>query len=69
MPVARIEAPEAELTRLVEPGVRGMIVAKLKELGYTYVTLDLAGFRSGSLNDVLGSIAEDRRAGEQNVRE
>lgn len=69
MPVARIEVPEAELARLVEPGVRAMIVAKLKELGYAYVTLDLAGFRSGSLNDVLGSVAEDWRAGEQNVGE
>jgi pyridinium-3,5-biscarboxylic acid mononucleotide sulfurtransferase len=69
MPVARIEVPEAELARLVEPGVRAMVVAKLRELGYTYVTLDLAGFRSGSLNEVLGSVAEDRRAGERDVRE
>jgi len=32
---------------------RERVVARLKELGYRYVTLDLAGFRSGSLNDVL----------------
>jgi uncharacterized protein len=32
---------------------RERIVARLKELGYQYVTLDLAGFRSGSLNEVL----------------
>ncbi len=68
MPVARIEVPEAELGRLVEPSVRAAIVAGLKELGYTYVTLDLAGFRSGSLNEVLGSLADERRAGEQHVR-
>jgi len=68
MPVARIEVPEAELGRLVEPGVRAAIVAGFKELGYTYVTLDLAGFRSGSLNEVLGSLADERRAGEQHVR-
>lgn len=53
LPVARIEVPEADLARLVEPSVRAQIVAKLKELGYTYITLDLAGFRSGSLNEVL----------------
>lgn len=55
LPVARIEVPEADLVRLVEPAARAQIVAKLKELGYTYVTLDLAGFRSGSLNEVLSS--------------
>jgi uncharacterized protein len=30
---------------------RGALTAKLKELGYKYVTLDLAGFRSGSMNE------------------
>jgi uncharacterized protein len=29
------------------------VVSKLKSLGYTYITLDLAGFRSGSLNEIL----------------
>jgi len=52
-PVARIEVPEDEMARLVAPAARAQIVARLKELGYTYVTLDLAGFRSGSLNEVL----------------
>lgn len=53
MPVARIEVPEDAIARLVAPAVRAQVVAHLKELGYTYVTLDLAGFRSGSLNEVL----------------
>ena len=53
MPVARIEVPEDAIARLVVPPVRAQVVAHLKELGYTYVTLDLAGFRSGSLNEVL----------------
>ncbi|MSQ12703.1 MAG: ATP-dependent sacrificial sulfur transferase LarE [Dehalococcoidia bacterium] len=52
--VARIEVPLAELPRLTEEGTRQRVVAQLKKLGYGYVTLDLAGFRSGSLNDVLG---------------
>ncbi|MBN1937326.1 MAG: ATP-dependent sacrificial sulfur transferase LarE [Anaerolineae bacterium] len=53
LPVARIEVPESEIGRLVEPMARAQIVAKLKELGYTYIALDLTGFRSGSLNEVL----------------
>jgi len=49
--VARIEVEPADIATLVAE--RDRVVARLKELGYTYVTLDLAGFRSGSLNDVL----------------
>jgi len=49
--VARIEMPCEELSRAVE--LRGAIVEGLKAAGYTYVALDLAGFRSGSMNDPL----------------
>lgn len=52
--VARIEVPAAELARLVEPEVRAEIVAELKKLGFLWVTVDLQGFRSGSLNEALG---------------
>lgn len=55
MPVARIEVPEEDIASLVQPDVRSRIVARFKALGYTYVTIDLAGFRSGSLNEVLSS--------------
>ena len=48
--LARIEVPAAEIARLAEPGVRERVVAGLKALGYRFVTLDLEGFRSGSLN-------------------
>ena len=51
---ARIELPLNELTRFGEPGVRARVVDGLKTLGYRYITLDLEGFRSGSLNQVLG---------------
>lgn len=57
--VARIEVPAAELARLVEPEVRSEIVAELKKLGFLWVTVDLQGFRSGSLNEAL----EDKDAG------
>ena len=52
-PVARIEVPAADLQRLTEPAVRAALVQELKRLGFRYVTVDLQGFRSGSLNEVL----------------
>lgn len=52
--VARIELPLADIGRLLEAPRRERVVRALKELGFDYVALDLQGFRSGSLNDVLG---------------
>ncbi|MCC6442077.1 MAG: ATP-dependent sacrificial sulfur transferase LarE [Armatimonadetes bacterium] len=49
--IARIEIPVDEMRRLFEGGLRERIVARFKELGYKYVTLDLLGFRSGSMNE------------------
>lgn len=49
--VARIEVPAREIHILVD--MREQVVSLLKEVGYTYITMDLAGFRSGSLNEVL----------------
>lgn len=51
--VARIEVPADEVPRLVEPGTRAKVVAELKRAGFTYVTVDLQGFRSGSMNEIL----------------
>jgi uncharacterized protein len=51
--LARIEAPVEALAKLCEPAVRETLLARLRELGFRYATLDLAGFRSGSLNDLL----------------
>jgi uncharacterized protein len=49
--VARIEVEAADFPAVLEH--RDEIVGELKALGYTYVALDLAGFRSGSMNEVL----------------
>jgi len=49
---ARIEVDAASLSILVQPEVRAQITARLHELGYRFVTLDLDGFRSGSTNAV-----------------
>ena len=51
--LARIEVPAAELPRLAEPAVREALARRLKELGFRFVTLDLEGFRSGSLNALV----------------
>ncbi|HUQ05579.1 MAG TPA: ATP-dependent sacrificial sulfur transferase LarE [Kofleriaceae bacterium] len=51
--IARLEVELDELPRLVAPGVREQVVALGKRLGFTYITVDLAGFRSGSLNETL----------------
>ena len=49
--IARIEVEPQDIPRLVE--LREPINARFKELGYTYVTLDLEGYRSGKMNDTL----------------
>jgi len=51
--VARIEVPPDDVPRIAELGDR--IAPALKRLGYTYVTVDLQGFRSGSMNETLAS--------------
>jgi uncharacterized protein len=51
--IARLEVPTREMARLLEPTIRTRLVTGLKALGFAYVTLDLEGFRSGSLNEVL----------------
>jgi uncharacterized protein len=50
---ARIEVPLADLARFGEPDLRERVVEGFKSLGYRHITLDLEGFRSGSLNAAL----------------
>lgn len=50
---ARIEVGQQEINRLLDEALRDKIVAHLKQLGFTYVTLDLQGYRTGSMNEVL----------------
>ena len=51
--IARIEVLAADIPKLAGESFRRQFVAYLKELGYAYVTLDLEGYRTGSLNEVL----------------
>jgi pyridinium-3,5-biscarboxylic acid mononucleotide sulfurtransferase len=51
--VARVELLPDELARAATPAVREAIVQELQRLGFHYVALDLQGYRSGSLNEVI----------------
>lgn len=53
--LARIEVEVSRIPLLTEPEAAGMISARFKELGFQYVTIDLEGFRSGSMNAVLSN--------------
>lgn len=51
--LARIEVEPAEFEKLMEKEVRLEIVSKFKAYGFTYVSLDLLGYRTGSMNETL----------------
>lgn len=51
--LARIEVPADDLARLADREIREGLVRRLRELGFKFVTLDLEGFRSGSLNTLV----------------
>ena len=51
--LARIEVPAEDIVKLTAPEVAQTIVAKLKEIGFTFVTVDLLGYRTGSMNELI----------------
>jgi pyridinium-3,5-biscarboxylic acid mononucleotide sulfurtransferase len=51
--LARIEVPVGEVAKLAVPEVRNRLTETFRRLGFQYITLDLEGFRSGSLNDLV----------------
>jgi uncharacterized protein len=51
--LARIEVEPDSVARLASPETRAAVTVELKKLGFTYVTLDLLGYRTGSLNEAL----------------
>lgn len=54
-PVARVEIEPEMFQRFLSPEVRHDVTEKFKEAGFSYITLDLQGFRSGSLNEAVRS--------------
>ncbi|MBI1958257.1 MAG: ATP-dependent sacrificial sulfur transferase LarE [Candidatus Rokubacteria bacterium] len=59
--LARLELSLPEMERLWQEGLREAVLARFRELGYAYVTLDLQGFRSGSANEMLQWIGKRSR--------
>ncbi|BDI29752.1 adenine nucleotide alpha hydrolase [Capsulimonas corticalis] len=55
--IARLEVDVAEMHRLLDPLLREEISERLKSLGYTYVAVELGGYKSGSLNATLKTAA------------
>ena len=60
--VARIEVEPADFLTLTEESTRAKVTDYFRSIGYSYVTLDLEGFRSGSLNEVLAGLRNKIRA-------
>jgi uncharacterized protein len=60
--VARIELDAADIGRALDRGLRRRISRRLKALGYTYVSLDLDGYRTGSMNETLARTAPGRKS-------
>ncbi len=52
---ARIEVAQEELDRFFDETIRKLIVTHLKSLGFTYITLDLQGYRTGAMNETLSN--------------
>ena len=48
--LARIEIPQDELPRLMQGQTKENIISEFKKLGYIYITIDLEGYRTGSMN-------------------
>lgn len=51
--IARIELEKDDIKTFISKGLMDKVVKKIKELGFVYVTLDLEGYRSGSMNEPL----------------
>ena len=60
--LARIEVPSGDFKRIMEGGKREQVIRALKEAGFTYVTLDLQGYRTGGMNEVLEQKPKKREA-------
>jgi len=53
-PLLRLEVPPDDIPRLIHPELRDNLAQVLKNFGYTYITVDIQGLRTGSMNETLG---------------
>ena len=51
--IARIEVNENMIDKFMDRTLRKKVYDKLKDIGFSYVTLDLKGYRTGSMNEVI----------------
>jgi len=56
--LARIEVGPAEMIKFLADGVADRVAVELKKIGYAHVTLDLQGYRRGSMNKPLNPVAQ-----------
>jgi uncharacterized protein len=61
--IARIELAPEDMAKIITPEIRQDIVTHLRDLGYKYVALDLTGYRTGSLNEVLNLAGDEGKNG------
>jgi uncharacterized protein len=60
--IARIEVPKAEMDAVL--GMQAEVTKALRGLGFSYITLDLEGYRTGSMDEVLSSAAKQAPSGQ-----
>lgn len=51
--LARIEVMPEDFKKLAGPGIREQVAENLRQYGFTYVTMDLNGYRTGSMNEAV----------------
>lgn len=56
---ARLELEAQDFERIMDGTIRGLVVNRMRDLGYHFVTLDLQGYRTGSMNEVLSSESKE----------
>ena len=66
--MARIELSPDSIQKAAEPETRRSLISALKKLGYQYITLDLEGYRTGSMNEVLPEIKNQETRIKKNDR-
>ena len=53
--IARIEVPAEDIPRLAEDGMREAVYKRFKEIGFLFVTLDMRGYQTGSMNATINA--------------
>jgi uncharacterized protein len=59
--IARIELNPDQINMMMDENIRKKVVSKLKEIGFKYVSLDLEGYRTGSMNEAISELINDVR--------